>query len=101
MKIAPFLQEMNKYPSGTILTLLWKNGLKIEGEIDTFSETLRYLDEDEEEYEEYFAAFIMVRSIEGKPYDKWTKIGELMEISHLHPPSKISLQSGKVIWSSD
>lgn len=96
------LKAINKYPNGTKLIVSWKNGVEIEGEIDTNFETNNMLDMDEEGYQEYYACAFNVLAIKNSSQEQSDiEIGGLIEISMQDPPLSIMSENGKIIWKNN
>lgn len=94
------IKIINKYPNGTYLLLQWeKEGISLEGIIDTMYESNNGLDEEEKGYLEYYACAFEVYKINHKPSSYMVKPGDLIELSILNKPSIIKLKDGTIIWS--
>jgi hypothetical protein len=94
------IKSISVYPNGTIIYIEWLNGSIIKGEIDTIYETDNGLDLDEIGYQEYFACAVKVIDILRETEDDTEKykIGNLIEISELKSPFKITLANGSIIY---
>lgn len=74
-------------------------GIKIKAKLDTIHEADNGLEEDEEGYQEYYAAIVKVLSVVETPTTSNTvKTGSLQEISMQDPPSAIWLEDGTIVW---
>ena len=94
------IKSISKHPNGTIIFIEWMNGTKIKGEIDTIYETDNGLNLEEDGYQEYYACAVKVLNILQLAIEdnKEFNIGNLIEISELKPPFRISLENGSIIW---
>lgn len=94
------IKSISEYPNGTIIYIKWMNGTIIKGEIDTIYETDNGLDLEEIGYQEYFGCAVKVLDIlqEAKDNTEKYKIGNLIEISELNSPFKITLANGSIIY---
>lgn len=106
MEADSLFRTLNEYDGAEII-LAWDNGLKIAGKTDTFFETDNGLDNDDPEFEEYYATAFQVNQILSRPSNgdgsvySWLKEEEskLVEISlYDDPPSSVFLMDGKRIW---
>ena len=96
------LKAINKFKNGSKLILKWKNGVEIEGEIDTIYETNNGLDMDSESYQEYYACAIKVLTIKNSSQEYLNiKVGGLMEVSMVDPPLTVISENGIVIWENN
>lgn len=96
------LKAINKYPNGTKLIINWKNGVEIEGEIDTIYETNNGLEMDEEGYQEYYACAFNVLAIKNSSQENLDiEVGELIEVSMQDPPLSVLSKDGTVIWKNN
>lgn len=64
MNVDEFIKALLRYPNGTKMILEWKNGLRIQGLIDTSYETDNGLELEDEGYEEYYALAVKILSVE-------------------------------------
>lgn len=93
------MEKIVKYPRGTDLTIFWSNrNLILQGKIDTIYESDNCLEEDNPDYNEFYACAFEIVKIIQKPIDFEKKEGDLIEISVDNQPSLISLLDGTVVW---
>lgn len=77
--------------------LEFKDGTVIEAKVDTCYETDNGLDDDDVDYQEYYACAMRIKKIISEKEDDYYKVGNLIEISNLNYPSKIKKLDGKEI----
>ena len=93
------MRTFSKYPNGTCLKVSWDFGkIVIVGLIDTIFETNNGLEEDAENYREYYACAFKVEKIVKNWKDINIKQGQLIEISEYNKPTGIEMEDGTVIW---
>lgn len=98
MNVDEFIKALLQYPNGTKLILEWKNGLRIQGLIDTSYETDNGLELENEGYEEYYALAVKILSVEKNPSGEALKENTLFELSRFNKPHKIFLENSVLIW---
>lgn len=95
------MRIISRYPNGTYLKVSWGfENVVIGGLIETIYETDNGLEEDAEDYQEYFACLFKVEKIVQNLEKVSIKKGQLLEISKCNKPTNIELADGTVIWSS-
>lgn len=58
------MQKISAYPNGTLLRISWDSGkTAIEGIIDTIYETDNGAEDDEDQYQEFYACAVLVKRI--------------------------------------
>ena len=93
------MKVINKYANGTYLKVEWENGqLVLEGKIDTIYESDNGLEEEDDEYKEFYACAFRIENIVNNPNDKGCHIDGLIEISVENEPTLIALDDGNIIW---
>jgi hypothetical protein len=96
------LKAINKFPNGTKLIINWKNGVEIEGKIDTIYETNNGLEMDDEGYQEYYACAFNVLAIKSPLLvHSNLEVGGLIEVSMQDPPLSVISENGAVIWKNN
>lgn len=93
------MKVINKYANGTYLKVEWENGqLVLEGKIDTIYESNNGMEEEDDEYKEFYACAFIVENIVNNLKGEECHIGGLIEISVENEPTLITLDNGSVIW---
>ena len=96
------MQEIGKYSNGTYLKVEWENGqLVLEGIIDTIYESDNGLDEEDDNYKEFYACAFRIEKVCKNSMDKACEINNLIELSIENQPTLIALQDGSIIWKKD
>ena len=96
------MKQINKFPNGTFLKVSWENEkIILEGKIDTIYESDNGLEDEDENYLEYYACALMVERVIKNLSGKKIEAGNLIEISIENEPSYIMLADGNVIWEKN
>lgn len=99
MELDEMMKSLHKCEVGTYLKLTWtEKEFCIVGIIDTFYESIIYFDENEEEYDEFYACAIRVKEVLNKTEMDNITENELIEISKYNCPNEIMLLNGLSIW---
>lgn len=95
------IRKISVYPNGTLLRISWDSGkAAIEGIIDTIYETDNSAEDDEDQYQEFYACAVFVKRIIRNLSSRPLTANMLIEISIQNQPSKIELADGTVIWET-
>lgn len=95
------IRKISVYPNGTLLRISWDSGkAAIEGIIDTIYETDNSAEDDEDQYQEFYACAVLVKRIIRNLSSRPLTANMLIEISIQNQPSKIELADGTVIWET-
>ena len=104
MKWTDMINVLNCYRKQEILTVYLKNGVIIDGFVDTISESCTCeLEEDNPDYQEYYMCALEITDIieipEGILFEE--SVGDLIELSICNEPQKIIEKGKGVIWRVD
>ena len=100
MGMDKMMQLLSTYPNGTFLRISWGSGkVVIEGTIDTLYETDNGMEEDMEQYREFYACAVLVKNVIRNLSNRSLAANTLIEVSTENQPSKIELVDGTIIWS--
>ena len=94
------IKQIDKYPNGEKLKIKYKDGSVLEGIIDTIYETNNELDEDDINYQEYYACAFLIVNVIYQPEEKYTK-GHLIEINKFNSPCLILDNNDKIVWREE
>lgn len=93
------MKVISRYSNGTYLRVEWDNGqLVLEGKIDTIYESDNGLEEEDDEYKEFYACAFSVENVLNNLKNKECHTGRLVEISMENEPTLIALDDGNIIW---
>ena len=102
-----FISIMSMVTKRKNIIFHWNNDLVLRGDIDTFFETDNGLEMDEEGYLEYYAMIVRITKVirDSKILKDVnlcnSKEGILIELSELNQPTKVVLENGEVVWSTE
>lgn len=93
------MQEICKYSNGTYLIVEWEYGrVVLEGIIDTIYESNNGLDEEDNNYKEFYACAFKIKKICKNSSSKIYGVDNLIELSIENQPTLIALADSSIIW---
>lgn len=100
MDMNKMMRHLSTCPNGTFLRISWDFGkVAIEGIIDTIYETDNGAEDDEDQYQEFYACAVLVKNVIRNLSNRPLAENTLIEVSIENLPSKIELVDGTIIWS--
>lgn len=94
------MYQIDKYPNGAKLTVHYSDGTVLYGYLDTIYETDNGLDDDDPNYQEYYACTFLVEKV-IKTGQRDYQENDLIEISRFNEPCLILDANDNVVWDAN